>query len=103
MEPLTPWSVKTRADPASLSASSCSFGFWSMVPLAPGETDGTHNRKIEQKVQELGGRKSLYSTSFYAEDEFWSLYGGEAYALLKKEYDPQSRLLDLYAKTVRRH
>ena len=79
------------------------FGFWSTVPLAPGESDGTHNRKIEQKVQELGGRKSLYSTSFYAEDEFWSLYGGETYALLKKEYDPQGRLLDLYAKTVRRH
>ncbi|NHC12429.1 FAD-binding oxidoreductase [Motilibacter sp. E257] len=79
------------------------FGFWSTVPLAPGQADGHHNRRIEQKVQELGGRKSLYSTSYYGEDEFWSLYGGEAYAQLKKEYDPQGRLLDLYSKTVRRH
>nr|WP_231126609.1 FAD-binding oxidoreductase [Motilibacter aurantiacus] len=79
------------------------FGFWSTVPLAPGQSDGHHNRRIEEKVQELGGRKSLYSTSFYEEDEFWSLYGGEAYAQLKKEYDPQGRLLDLYSKTVRQH
>ncbi|WP_231116135.1 FAD-binding protein [Motilibacter rhizosphaerae] len=78
------------------------FGFWSTVDLAPGETDGTHNRRIEERVAELSGRKSLYSTAFYAEDEFWAIYGGDAYARLKKEYDPAGRLPDLYAKAVRR-
>ena len=33
-------------------------------------------------------------------DEFWALYGGEDYHAAKKRYDPQSRLLDLYAKAV---
>jgi FAD/FMN-containing dehydrogenase len=75
-------------------------GFWSSVPLEPGEPDGSHNRLIERLVEDLGGRKSLYSTSFYDKAEFRRLYGGEAYDRLKKTYDPDERLLDLYAKCV---
>jgi FAD/FMN-containing dehydrogenase len=77
-------------------------GFWSTAPLPPGEREGFHNRAIENKVSELGGRKSLYSTAYYPEDEFWRSYGGDAYDLLKKTYDPDGRLLDLYSKTVLR-
>jgi FAD/FMN-containing dehydrogenase len=77
-------------------------GFWSTAPLPPGEADGYHNRAIEEKVRELGGRKSLYSTAFYPEAEFWQTYGGDRYDVLKKEYDTDGRLLDLYAKTVQR-
>ncbi|RSN54177.1 FAD-linked oxidase [Amycolatopsis sp. WAC 04182] len=78
------------------------FGFWSSVPLDPGEEPDTHNRLIEAEVTRLGGRKSLYSDSFYTEDEFWRLYNGDAYRKLKTAYDPDGRLLDLYAKCVRR-
>jgi FAD/FMN-containing dehydrogenase len=77
-------------------------GFWSAAPLPPGEREGFHNRAIEIKVRELDGRKSLYSTAYYPEDEFWESYGGDAYELLKKTYDPDGRLLDLYSKTVLR-
>jgi hypothetical protein len=52
-------------------------------------------------VERLGGRKSLYSTAFYDEAEFWRLYNGPAYGVLKKTYDGDARLLDLYDKTVR--
>jgi FAD/FMN-containing dehydrogenase len=86
-------------DPSTLYVN---VGFWSTAPLPPGEQDGFHNRAIEEKVAELGGRKSLYSTAFYPEDEFWATYGGESYELLKKTYDHNGRLLDLYAKTVQR-
>jgi FAD/FMN-containing dehydrogenase len=75
-------------------------GFWGTVPMKPGQGADHHNRLIERKVDELGGRKSLYSTSFYEPEEFWRLYNGPAYDVLKKTYDPDSRLLDLYAKTV---
>jgi FAD/FMN-containing dehydrogenase len=78
------------------------FGFWSTVPLAPGQPDGTHNRLIEAKVNELDGRKSLYSTSYYTEEEFWRLYNGSVYDVVKKTYDGEGRLLDLYAKCVQR-
>ncbi|WP_199430510.1 FAD-binding oxidoreductase [Qaidamihabitans albus] len=76
------------------------FGFWGTVPLADGEAPGTHNRLIERTVTELGGRKSLYSESFYDEKTFWRLYNGEAYHALKRRYDPGQRLLDLYGKCV---
>jgi FAD/FMN-containing dehydrogenase len=86
-----------RLDPETLYIN---VGFWGTVPLKPGQADGDHNRLIERLVEDLGGRKSLYSTSFYEPEEFWRLYNGPAYDVLKKTYDPDGRLLDLYAKTV---
>ncbi|WP_308258227.1 FAD-binding oxidoreductase [Saccharothrix obliqua] len=77
-------------------------GFWSTVDLRPGEPMGSRNRLIEAKVAELGGHKSLYSDSYYGEDEFWAKYDGETYRELKKRYDADSRLPDLYAKCVLR-
>lgn len=88
-----------RLDPDLLYVN---VGFWSSVALEPGEADGTHNRLVERLVDDLGGRKSLYSTSFYEPDHFWRLYDGTAYNELKKTYDPGSRLLDLYEKCVGR-
>jgi FAD/FMN-containing dehydrogenase len=75
-------------------------GFWSSVPVGP--TDGHTNKLIERKVSELEGHKSLYSDAYYSPDEFDELYGGETYKTVKKTYDPDSRLLDLYAKAVQR-
>lgn len=77
-------------------------GFWSSVPIVPGEPVGAANRLIEKKVSELDGHKSLYSESFYEKDEFAHLYGGDHYEQIKKRYDPDSRLLDLYSKAVQR-
>ena len=76
------------------------IGFWSSVPA--GATEGATNRSIEAKASALDGHKSLYSDSFYTRDEFDELYGGETYNTVKKTYDPDSRLLDLYAKAVQR-
>jgi FAD/FMN-containing dehydrogenase len=75
-------------------------GFWSSVPIGP--TEGYTNRMIERRVSELDGHKSLYSDAYYSVDEFDELYGGETYKTVKKTYDPDSRLLDLYAKAVQR-
>ena len=76
------------------------IGFWSTVPLRQDEQDGTHNRRVEIEVARLGGRKSLYSTSCYPEDEFWRTYNGPTYRTLKQRYDADGRLLDLFSKTV---
>lgn len=80
------------------------IGFWSTVPLPEGiePAEGKVNRRIEEVVTAQGGRKSLYSSAYYSPEEFWSIYGGDAYASLKRAYDPHSRLLDLYDKVVRR-
>lgn len=75
-------------------------GFWSSVPVGP--VEGHTNKLIERKVSELQGHKSLYSDAYYSREEFDQLYGGETYKSVKKAYDPDSRLLDLYAKAVQR-
>jgi FAD/FMN-containing dehydrogenase len=77
------------------------FGFWGTVPLPPGRQDGYYNRLVENEVGALGGHKSLYSTSFYTEDDFSRLYNGPAHEKLKREYDSAGRLPGLYDKCVR--
>jgi FAD/FMN-containing dehydrogenase len=86
-----------RLDPHTLYVN---VGFWSSVALEPGEDPTTHNRLIEELVDALDGRKSLYSSSYYDREHFWRLYNGPVYEVLKKTYDPDSRLLDLYEKCV---
>ncbi|MBX0300636.1 FAD-binding oxidoreductase [Cryobacterium sp. 1639] len=75
-------------------------GFWSTVPI--GSVAGATNRRIERAVRRFEGHKSLYSDSYYSREEFDELYGGDSYRAVKKRYDPDSRLLDLYAKAVQR-
>ncbi|MBF0429870.1 MAG: FAD-binding oxidoreductase [Fibrobacteria bacterium] len=74
------------------------FGFWDVVPTT--HEDGYHNRLIEDKVEELKGKKSLYSTSFYSEEKFWKLYNRDLYEELKKKYDPQGKFKNLFDKCV---
>ncbi|MET0933279.1 MAG: FAD-binding protein, partial [Mycetocola sp.] len=76
------------------------IGFWSTVPI--GSTTGQTNRRIERKVSDLGGHKSLYSDAYYTREEFDERYGAETYSTVKERYDPDARLLDLYAKAVQR-
>ena len=77
-------------------------GFWGTVPIEPGRADGDVNRRLEEALTGFQGHKSLYSDAYYEEQAFWARYGGGTYAGLKDRYDPQGRLLDLYAKAVRR-
>ena len=79
-------------------------GFWSTVALPEGVSpdEGRVNRRIEEIVTNLDGRKSLYSTAFYDRESFFSIYGGSAYGELKTRFDPAGRLLGLYEKVVER-
>ncbi|MGV9793364.1 FAD-binding oxidoreductase [Gordonia sp. NPDC003422] len=96
-DPARPWPLY----PLQPHKTYVNVGFWSAVPVTPGDP-GHANKMIEHKVAELDGHKSLYSESFYSPEDFDELYGGEHYRLLKKRYDPRGRLLDLYAKAVKR-
>ncbi|MBD1320737.1 FAD-binding oxidoreductase [Gordonia hankookensis] len=96
-DPVRPWPLY----PLEPRRTYVNIGFWSAVPVTPGDPGHT-NKLIERKVADLDGHKSLYSESFYSPEEFDELYGGENYRLLKKRYDPRGRLLDLYAKAVKR-
>ncbi len=79
------------------------FGFWDVIRGREPHPPGHFNRMIEEQVVALGGIKSLYSDSFFPEEEFARLYGGEAYGALKAKYDPAGALSGLYEKCVLRH
>jgi FAD/FMN-containing dehydrogenase len=76
------------------------FGFWDVKRTREAHPPGHFNRLIERKVVELGGIKSLYSDSFFPQDEFHQLYGGDLYKALKTKYDPTGAFPALYDKVV---
>ena len=76
------------------------FGFWDVIKT---QHDGYHNRKVEEMVNHLNGKKSLYSSSYYSEKEFWELYNKNAYDRLKLKYDPSNLFPNLYEKCVLKH
>jgi FAD/FMN-containing dehydrogenase len=78
------------------------FGFWDVVKSRQPQPSGHYNRKVEQKVTELGGIKSLYSDVFYPPEEFWRCYNKPVYDRLKAKYDPHGLFKNLYQKTVLR-
>jgi delta24-sterol reductase len=72
------------------------FGIW-----RPGSTNHDkyvrQNRDLEQKVQQLGGKKWLYAQAYYTEDEFWASYDREAYDKVRNRYSA-SYLPSVYDK-----
>ena len=76
------------------------FGFWDVKRTREAHAPGHFNRLIEDKVHELGGIKSLYSDSYFAEAQFAERYGGAAYDALKRKYDPAGAFPRLYEKCV---
>jgi FAD/FMN-containing dehydrogenase len=72
------------------------FGFWDMIPS--NHEPGYFNRKVENKVDELGGNKSLYSTMYYDRDTFNRIYNDSHYQIIKKKYDPNGIFKQLYEK-----
>jgi FAD/FMN-containing dehydrogenase len=78
------------------------FGFWDVLRTREPHEAGHFNRLVERQVAALGGIKSLYSDSWFTRDEFAHAYGMDAYAALKRKYDPDGRALGLYEKCVER-
>ncbi|HZV20777.1 MAG TPA: FAD-binding oxidoreductase, partial [Hyphomicrobiales bacterium] len=86
--------------PIETNALYVNFGFWDAKTTKTKFPEGHFNRLIEQEIIRLGGTKSLYSDSFFTPEEFSRLYNGEAYGAIKRKYDPEGRLPDLYGKCV---
>jgi len=87
MCPLRAYDVQAGRQPGEAAPKFCfyaldpkklyvNFGFWDSV--ASEKEPGHYKRLIEAKVNELQGKKSLYSESFYTPEEFWALYDKKA-------------------------
>jgi len=75
------------------------FGFWDALEgpeTKGGMKAGTINKALEQLCTNLGGRKTLYSSVYFPEEEFLELYNGAEYKKIKAKYDPQARLRSWY-------
>ncbi|OOG00627.1 hypothetical protein ASPCADRAFT_202463 [Aspergillus carbonarius ITEM 5010] len=72
------------------------FGLWA-PSLYRGPAFINQNRRLEQKVRALGGKKWLYACAYYTESEFWDIYDKRRYDALREKYHA-SYLGDLYQK-----
>ena len=64
--------------------------------------DPEHYYKIiEKKLIEIGGIKTLISTNFYSEKEFWKIWNKKNYDLVKHKTDPDNIFRGLYEKMCR--
>lgn len=71
-------------------------GAWALLNL-PEDQMIELNRKIEQEVEKLDGKKCLYGHCFYTEEEFWTLYDKSKYDRLRAKYRAET-LPDIYSK-----
>jgi FAD/FMN-containing dehydrogenase len=63
--------------------------------------DKNYHRMVEQKLEELGGIKTLIAHNYYSEDEFWSIWNKRDYDAVKAITDPKNVFRDLYTKTCK--
>jgi len=61
------------------------FGIWGVGPVDRQQFIRV-NRELEQKVQQLKGKKWLYGHTYYTEDEFWDIYNRQEYEYLRGKY-----------------
>lgn len=57
------------------------------------------NRKLEEVVRDLGGRKWLYAHQYYSREQFWEMYGYDWYGALRSACSADSVFPDAYDKT----
>ncbi len=66
-----------------------------------GRDGRNYHRLMEQKLNELGGFKTLIAHNYYPEPEFWTIWNKPNYDAVKAQTDPRNLLRGLYEKTCR--
>jgi len=66
------------------------------------KNDGRDYYKIlEDKLMEMGALKTLISTNYYTESNFWKIWNKKNYDQVKSRTDPDNIFRNLYTKTCR--
>jgi len=80
------------------------FGFWDALKgpeTKGGLSTGRINSALEALTVKYGGIKTLYSTVYWPEEEFYKIYNEAHYKMIKAKYDPDGRLRSLYERVTR--
>lgn len=89
------------SDPRAETSSSSSRSLINVGVWGPGSSNLADsvklNRKLEDILRRLGGRKWLYAQAFYTQEEFWSIYDRTWYEGLRQKYKA-SHLPSVYEK-----
>jgi len=63
--------------------------------------DKNYYKIIEDELINIGGIKTLISSNYYSESDFWKIWNKENYDKVKRKTDPNNIFRDLYTKTCR--
>ena len=63
--------------------------------------DKNYYKILEDKLMNLGALKTLISTNYYLESDFWKIWNKENYDEVKRRTDPHNIFRDLYTKTCK--
>jgi Delta24-sterol reductase len=85
IEPPTFHPYTTQPGPDASPKPMLNIGLWGRAS-SDMDTFVRQNRQLESKLAELGGRKVLYSHTYYTEQEFWQLYDRKWYDDLRQQY-----------------
>lgn len=58
-------------------------------------------RLIEEELMAIGGIKTLISSNYYTDSEFWGIWNKDNYDKVKSKTDPDGIFRDLYTKTCK--
>ena len=65
------------------------------------KADKNYYKIIEDELMNIGGIKTLISSNYYSESDFWKIWNKENYDKVKGITDPNNIFRDLYTKTCR--
>ena len=61
---------------------------------------GQITKNLEKKTKGYGGRKVLYSRSYYTQEEFWEIYSIEEYRTLRERTDADGIFYEITKKVL---
>ena len=65
------------------------------------KADKNYYKIIEDELMNIGGIKTLISSNYYSQSDFWKIWNKENYDKVKGKTDPNNIFRDLYTKTCR--
>lgn len=65
-------------------------------------SDRNYYRIFEEELMRIGALKTLISTNYYSEEEFWKIWNRKNYSAVKKKTDPDNIFRDIYTRMCRK-
>lgn len=96
--PMKPTQTPQKLSPHYLSTNLIiDVGIWGQSKKYLEDTIGL-NKKFEQHIKDVKGRKMLYAHTYYSRKEFWKIYDHKWYQGLRRKYHAQKSFPEIWEK-----